>query len=206
MSLERLSPAGAEMEHGQSQLFNDAEHFRNSMLRKYVLDGAYDEMFTAEGEARAHYRRLLDMFAHMPQEEIERCKQSADLSFLTQGITFTVYGRGRRHRADLSLRLLPRIITATEWARIERGLTQRITALNLFLKDVYHEGRILNDGVVPREIVYSCKHFRRQMRGLQVPRNVYITVSGHGPDPHAVGRVRGARRQSARARAASPTC
>ena len=65
-----------------------------------------------------------------------------------------------------------------EWSHIERGLTQRITALNLFLRDIYHEGRILSDGVVPREIVYSCKHFRRQMRGLQVPRNVYITVAG----------------------------
>ena len=68
------------------------------------------------------------------------------------------------------------------------GLSQRITALNLFLKDIYHEGKILNDGVVPREIVYSCKHFRRQMRGLQVPQGCYVTVVGHRPDPYAVGR------------------
>ena len=61
---------------------------------------------------------------------------------------------------------------------VERGLTQRITALNLFLKDIYNEGRILKDGVVPREMVYSCKHFRRQMVGLQVPRNVYVAVCG----------------------------
>ena len=61
---------------------------------------------------------------------------------------------------------------------IESGLTQRITALNLFLHDIYNEGRILNDGIVPREIVYSCKHFRRQMSGLQVPRNVYVAVCG----------------------------
>ena len=74
--------------------------------------------------------------------------------------------------------LLPRIITDAEWSTIERGLTQRITALNLFLKDIYHEGKILNDGVVPREIIYSCKHYRRQMRGVQVPRDVYVTVAG----------------------------
>ena len=61
---------------------------------------------------------------------------------------------------------------------MERGLTQRITALNLFLRDIYNEGRILKDGMVPREIVYSCKHFRRQMVGLQVPRNVYIAICG----------------------------
>jgi uncharacterized circularly permuted ATP-grasp superfamily protein len=69
-------------------------------------------------------------------------------------------------------------VTAEDWDRIERGLTQRITALNLFLHDVYHEGKILAQGVVPREIVYSCQHFRRQMRGLQVPRNVYVAVAG----------------------------
>src|SRR6185369_9019932 len=74
--------------------------------------------------------------------------------------------------------LLPRILTRDEWARIERGLEQRITALNLFLKDVYHEGKILNDGVVPREIIYSCKHFRRQMRGFRVRKDAYVTVAG----------------------------
>ena len=67
---------------------------------------------------------------------------------------------------------------ASEWATVERGLTQSITALNLFLKDIYNEGRILKDGVVPRELVYSCKHFRRQMVGLQVPRNIYVAVCG----------------------------
>ena len=111
MSLERLSPAGAEMEHGQSQLFNDAEHFRNSMLRKYVLDGAYDEMFTAEGEARAHYRRLLDMFAHMPQEEIERCKKAADLSFLTRASPSRSTGEKQGTERIFPNDLLPRIIT-----------------------------------------------------------------------------------------------
>ena len=70
------------------------------------------------------------------------------------------------------------MISGTEWDRIERGLTQRITALNHFLRDVYSDEKILNDKVVPRELVYSCKHYRRQMRGLQVPRNVYIAVCG----------------------------
>ena len=74
--------------------------------------------------------------------------------------------------------MLPRIITRKEWNHVEAGLTQRITALNLFLQDIYHEGRILNDGVVPRELVYTCKYFRRQMRGLHVPKGVYIAVTG----------------------------
>ena len=74
--------------------------------------------------------------------------------------------------------LLPRIITSSEWETIERGLTQRITALNLFLKDIYNDGRSLADNVVPKEMVYTCKHFRRQMRGIAVPKNIYITVVG----------------------------
>ena len=72
----------------------------------------------------------------------------------------------------------PRILTGAEWATIERGLTQRITALNMFLQDIYHEGRILADGFVPRELVYSCRHYRREMRGLRVPHGIYISVVG----------------------------
>jgi hypothetical protein len=83
----------------------------------------------------------------LPHEELQRRKQSADLSFLTQGITFTVYGREEGTERIFPYDLLPRIITAAEWDRIERGLTQRITALNLFLRDIYNEGKILNDGI-----------------------------------------------------------
>ena len=150
----------------------------NPALRDYFLDYAYDEMFDASGVVRPHYQALLEAFQNMPEQELRRRKQSADLSFLTQGITFTVYGRGEGTERIFPYDLLPRIVTAAEWAHIEKGLTQRITALNLFLRDVYNEGKILADGFVPREIVYSCRHFRREMRGLQVPRNVYIAVTG----------------------------
>jgi uncharacterized circularly permuted ATP-grasp superfamily protein len=135
-------------------------------------------MFDAAGEVRPHYKVLLEAFQNMPEQELRRRKQSADLSFLTQGITFTVYGRNEGTERIFPYDLLPRIVTAAEWSHIEKGLTQRITALNHFLRDVYNEGKILSDGHVPREIVYSCRHFRREMRGLQVPRNVYIAVTG----------------------------
>ena len=115
---------------------------------------------------RAHYRALYEMLLSLPVEEMRRRKQAADISFLHQGITFTVYGREEGTERIFPHDLLPRIITSAEWETIERGLTQRITALNLFLRDIYHEGRILKAGVVPREMVYSCKHFRRQMRGV----------------------------------------
>jgi uncharacterized circularly permuted ATP-grasp superfamily protein len=144
----------------------------------YPLDQAFDEMREATGKVRPHYRALADTLARLPNDELQRRKQSADLAFLTQGITFTVYGRDEGTERIFPYDLLPRLITAQEWDRVERGLTQRITALNLFLRDVYSEAKILEDRVVPRELVYSCKHYRRQMRGLQVPRNVYISVVG----------------------------
>ncbi len=147
-------------------------------LDNYQLDHAYDEMFERTGGLHQHYRPLMEHFGSLPQAELQRKKQAADLSFLNQGITFTVYGKDEGTEKIFPYDLLPRVITAAEWERVERGLKQRITALNLFLKDIYTEGRILKDGVVPREIVYSCKQFRRHMIGLNVPRNVYIAVTG----------------------------
>ena len=156
---------------------DNSESFRPN-LDDYLLDRAYDEMFAAPEQLRGHYEVLMEQFSALPQAEVERRKQAADLSFLNQGITFTVYGREEGTEKIFPYDLLPRVITSAEWGIVERGLTQRITALNLFLKDIYTEGRILADGVVPREIVYSCKQFRRHMIGLQVPRNVYIAVVG----------------------------
>ncbi|MBS1814425.1 MAG: circularly permuted type 2 ATP-grasp protein [Acidobacteria bacterium] len=147
-------------------------------LTNYPLDNAYDEMLVDAGDLRAHYRPLMEHISALPAQELQRKKQAADLSFLNQGITFTVYGRHENTERIFPYDLLPRIITAQEWDTIERGLTQRITALNLFLKDIYNDGRILADDVVPRELVYSSKQFRRHMIGMQVPRNVYIAVVG----------------------------
>ncbi len=152
--------------------------FERAALKNYLLDHAYDEMFSGPGVLHPHYGPLLEHFSSLPADELRRRKQAADLNFLNQGITFTVYGRDEGTERIFPYDPVPRIVTASEWATVERGLTQRITALNLFLKDIYNEGRILKDGVVPREIVYSCKHFRRQMVGLQVPRNVYVAVCG----------------------------
>jgi uncharacterized circularly permuted ATP-grasp superfamily protein len=149
-----------------------------SRFQNYWLNGSYDEMFEAEGFPRPHYRALYEMLLSLPIEEMRRRKQAADISFLHQGITFTVYGRDEGTERIFPHDLLPRIITSAEWDTIERGLTQRITALNLFLGDIYHQGRSLKAGVVPREIVYSCRHFRRQMREFKVPKDIYITVAG----------------------------
>jgi uncharacterized circularly permuted ATP-grasp superfamily protein len=144
----------------------------------YKLDGAYDEMFDAEGRSRSQYGALYQRVLDLTAEELRHRQQAADLSFLHQGITFTVYGRTEGTERIFPYDLLPRIITAAEWATIERGLAQRITALNLFLKDIYNEGKILADGIVPVEMIYSSHHYRREMRGLRVPRDAYVTVCG----------------------------
>src|SRR5258705_10649423 len=156
----------------------ELRRFDSFALPKCMVDGGYDEMFEAIGHPGGHYVPLLETLPALPADEIRRRKHAADLSLLNQGITFTVYGRDEGTERIFPYDLLPRIITSEEWNHVERGLTQRITALNLFLRDIDNEGPILADGIVPREIVYSCKHFRRQMRGLQVPRNVYIAVVG----------------------------
>src|SRR5580700_6044267 len=156
----------------------DLSHTDRSRFENYWLDGAYDEMFEAADSPRGHYRWLHQMLLDLPLAEMRRRKQAADISFLHQGITFTVYGREEGTERIFPHDLLPRIVTSQEWATIERGLEQRITALNLFLRDIYNEGRCLAAGIVPREIVYSCKHFRRQMREFNIPRAIYIAVTG----------------------------
>lgn len=138
----------------------------------------YDEMYLADGGPREHYQAVFKRVREMPREQLLQRQQAADQSFLHQGITFTVYGQEEGTEKIFPYDLIPRIIRGDEWDAIERGLKQRIAALNLFLGDIYHDGKILKDGVVPRELVYTCKHFRREMRGVDVPRGIYISVVG----------------------------
>jgi uncharacterized circularly permuted ATP-grasp superfamily protein len=144
----------------------------------YRFNTAYDEMFSSPGVPRDFYQALHRTLAGLPPEELRKRQQAADLTFLHEGITFTVYGTKEGTERIFPNDLLPRIIPHWEWAKIEKGLTQRLTALNMFLRDIYHEGRILDEKIVPRELIYSCKHFRREMRGLNVPRDVYVSVCG----------------------------
>jgi uncharacterized circularly permuted ATP-grasp superfamily protein len=145
---------------------------------EYILDAHYDEMFESAGQARPHCRALFDELRTASETELGLRQLEADKAFLTQGITFTVYGDDQGTERIFPFDLLPRIISAAEWRTLERGLTQRLTAINLFLKDVYHDQRILAEGVVPRELVQSCQHYRREMRGVHVHRDIYVSVAG----------------------------
>ena len=152
--------------------------FHTGPFAGYHLDEAWDEMFDSSGEPRPHYLELYSRLLTIPPDELRQRKQAADLAFFNQGITFTVYGRDEGTERIFPHDLLPRIISNGEWREIEAGLTQRITALNMFLHDIYHDGRILADKIIPREVIYTCKHYRREMHGIQVPRDRYVTVVG----------------------------
>src|ERR1700704_5750062 len=149
-----------------------------ALFSRYDIDGPYDEMFDPAGRPRPYCRPLFEDLRAASQSELRQRQLEADKAFLTQGITFTVYGDEEGTERIFPFDLLPRIITASEWRTLERGLPQRLTAINLFLKDVYHEGRILAEGVVPRDLVQSCRHYRREMRGVHLHRDIYVSVAG----------------------------
>ena len=153
---------------------------KRGLFAQYSEGAFYDEMFDAHGVPRAHYRGVFDQLSSMSSGEYEARRRRADLTFLQQGITFTVYGDGEGGNTEriFPFDLVPRIITARKWERIEAGLKQRIRALNLFLHDVYHEQKILKDGVVPLELVLGCPDYRREIFGIDVPGDVYIHVTG----------------------------
>jgi uncharacterized circularly permuted ATP-grasp superfamily protein len=144
----------------------------------YDTGGFFDEMFRAPGEVRPHYRQILERFGAMDGAEVERKRHLASQTFLNQGITFTVYSDNQGTERIFPFDPIPRLIPAAEWEHVERGLVQRIRALNLFLHDLYHEQRIVKEGIVPEDVVKSGKHFRPEFMGFDVPRDVYIHICG----------------------------
>jgi uncharacterized circularly permuted ATP-grasp superfamily protein len=148
------------------------------LFAQYDAGDFFDEMFSAPGVVRPHYQKLLERFREMEAGEFDRKILLAEKSYLNQGITFTVYSGDEGTERIFPFDLIPRIIPADEWAHIERGLVQRLTALNLFLHDVYHDQRIIKEKVVPGHVVLSAKHYRPEFRGFDVPKNIYIHVCG----------------------------
>jgi uncharacterized circularly permuted ATP-grasp superfamily protein len=155
-----------------------AQVMHPGLFDRYDPGSFYDEMFSSPGEPRAHYKLLFQKLGSMGLRQFEERRKLADLSFLLQGITFTVYSDGRGTERLLPFDLIPRVLTHPEWERIERGLSQRVVALNLFLQDVYGKQCILKDRQIPASLVYSCKHFRREMIGLPVARGIYTPICG----------------------------
>ena len=146
--------------------------------KSYDPSTFYDEMFRPGGEIRPHYRRLAERLSTLPETEFDQRRAAVDLAFLRRGVTFTVYNNAEGTERIFPFDLIPRIIPAAEWRRIEAGLIQRITALNLFLHDLYHGQKILKDKVVPAAQILSAKHFRREFMNFSVPRDIYVHICG----------------------------
>jgi uncharacterized circularly permuted ATP-grasp superfamily protein len=149
-----------------------------SLLAGYDANGFFDEMFGREGGVLPHYEKLRSAYSRLAAEEFAAKRHAVDLAFLRQGVTFNVYGDSRGTERIFPFDLVPRIIPAKEWERLERGLVQRITALNLFLHDIYHQQQIIKDGVIPAHYILSGKHFRREFVNFEVPKDIYIHVCG----------------------------
>ena len=148
------------------------------MLQDYHVNGVFDEVFAHDGSPRAHYAALVDGLRQLDAAAFLRRVRMADVSFRNQGITFTVYGDEHGVERIFPFDLVPRIVPHDQWQTIERGLIQRLTALNLFCHDIYHEQHILREGIVPPELVYGAKSFRREMLNVATPRDIYIHICG----------------------------
>ena len=138
----------------------------------------HDEMFSGTGKPHPQCLRLWNALNAMPAEQVVSMQQQAERSFMRDGITFAVYGQEGSSERVIPIDFLPRILSAREWRHIESGLTQRLTALNMFLVDVYGPARILEDGVIPVDLVLGCPQYRMQMRGITLPHGIHVSVCG----------------------------
>jgi uncharacterized circularly permuted ATP-grasp superfamily protein len=142
----------------------------------------FDEMHVSSAQVRDHYQTYDRWLARQPREQMRSRREEAEMIFRRVGITFAVYGDkdedGSGTERLIPFDLIPRIIPSSEWKEMEKGLKQRVTALNMFLKDVYHEQAILKAGVIPSEPVLNNAQFRKEMVGLNVPGGIYSIISG----------------------------
>lgn len=149
-----------------------------ALLANYATrPNIWDEMCSQE-KIRTHYQVFFDTLSQVSPAELARKDELAKKLFMSQGITFTVYSDGEGIEKIFPFDIIPRIITAQEWQLIERGIKQRIKALNIFLKDIYHDQFIIKDGVIPAALIYSCPNYLREMVKVDVPFDIYTHISG----------------------------
>jgi len=147
-------------------------------FQKYDTGGFFDELFDADGSSRPEAEPLFRRFASLSEGEIEQRQKAAEAALYHMGITFTVYGSDEGTERIFPFDIVPRIVSAGDWDIIERGLKQRIHALNLFLDDIYNDQKIIAQGIVPPELVFSGSSFRQQCKGLSPPRGIWCHVTG----------------------------
>lgn len=149
-----------------------------NLFREYTaLLSSWDEM-KESGKIREPYHPIYEAIRKLNLSDLQQKHQLAGELFMSQGITFTVYSDNEGIERIFPFDVIPRIITSQEWNQVEVGIKQRLRALNLFLKDIYHEQQIVKDGVIPAALIASCPHFSREVFGIKVPYDIYVHIAG----------------------------
>jgi uncharacterized circularly permuted ATP-grasp superfamily protein len=144
----------------------------------YLVNTPYNEMYPDSGAARAHYQRYTEWLSIQPAERLAQKRAEADALFHRVGITFAVYGQEEGAERLIPFDIVPRVLPAEEWARLEAGLKQRVRALNAFIHDIYHDQQILKAGIIPAEQVLCNSQYRPEMQGVDVPGGIYAHIAG----------------------------
>ncbi len=150
----------------------------NLNFESYETKGFYDEMFDQDQKVRPHYALFKDRLKKMGWKKLNFLQHSTDRAQLSLGMTFNVYSDNQGVERILHLDIIPRIINSKDWDFLERGLKQRIQALNLFIADIYGEQKVLKDKIIPKELVFSSSTFLKQCMGLKPPENVWCHITG----------------------------
>jgi len=144
----------------------------------YTTDQFHDELFEDDGRPRPYAAQLVQLINDLPPGDLVRHQRAADLSLLSMGITFTVYGADEGTERIFPFDIVPRVVSAHDWDVVDRGLRQRIEALNLFIDDVYHKKQIVRDGVIPADLVHSSLGYLPQCADFNPPRSVWCHITG----------------------------
>ena len=143
-----------------------------------LLPNTWDEMYNNPSDIRSQYKIINEYLKSTSPEMLFKKEELSKQLFMNQGVTFTVYNDNEGIEKIFPFDIVPRIITSSEWEKIDRGIKQRLKALNLFIKDIYHEQYIIEDGIIPAELIYSCPNFLREMKGVKVPHDIYVHIAG----------------------------
>ncbi|WP_067144668.1 circularly permuted type 2 ATP-grasp protein [Pseudotamlana agarivorans] len=143
-----------------------------------LLPNTWDEMYSDNSNIRSQYEIINDYLRNTSTKVLYKKEELSRQLFMSQGVTFTVYNNKEGVEKIFPFDIVPRIITASEWDHIDKGIKQRLKALNLFIKDIYHDQFIIKDGIIPAELIYSCPYFLREMKGVHVPHDIYVHIAG----------------------------
>ncbi len=150
----------------------------SALLNEYsVMPGFYDEMWNTS-DVREPYAKIAAALHGLDMPAMYNKDKLAGELFMNQGITFTVYADNAGIERIFPFDIIPRIITGNEWQNIEKGIAQRLTALNMFLKDIYNDQKIVKEKIIPASLIASCPHYMREVYRIQVPHDIYVHISG----------------------------